>query len=348
MTTIAHEGIRRWAWFLKIPGKVIIGATVASVVAAVGGATYVWQNPPPVGNPGFTGTCLVSNRTLWEEGSGNTWRDCIPGATITVNVTDPNINPGGITGMWNCNGNVATLAANAGGTLPLKVIINYQVAAPNVSRSVRFDNTCFSSSNSNDELDLIIEIRGDGRTFGGGNDGIQVASGANGAGTNSLVVAAYVQCGPREASAHQDGIQHQNGRNVVWVNPEVGGIWANPDNTATTCQGAAGGFDISPISGTVFPQNITVYGARVMACNSGLNIGDASFPTRDITIVDTKVRGQDPFSLAAGQCTSQPPNGICSLTTNPDVTNIVTTNVLCDTYLENGGYGTFAAFPDEG
>ena len=60
--------------------------------------------------------------------------------------------------------------------------------------------------------DIVLDIRGDGRTYGPGDDAIRVMNARPGA--SNLQVEGHADCGGRVGDAHQDGIQVRGGTNV--------------------------------------------------------------------------------------------------------------------------------------
>ena len=115
--------------------------------------------------------------------------------------------------------------------------------------------------------DLILDIRGDGRTYGPGEDAVRITNARPGA--SNLQIEGRADCGGRVGDAHQDGIQVLGGTNITFRNFEVG----NYDAGLSTCQGAGGAFFYSMAS-----TNTRVEGGKYIACNHSLFAGTAGRP----------------------------------------------------------------------
>ena len=155
------------------------------------------------------------------------------------------------------------------GRLPLKVVVRF-------SRGRRFggngaidlDTGCAGDGNPS-TIDLIVLVRGNGRTYGPGRDAFKVRqrAGYNG----GIQLTGHVDCGPRYVGAHQDGVQLQGGRNITFVDFSVGRYHRG----RSTCHGAGGAFFYSGASG-FRPQNIDVVRGRYIACTHSLFTGSGS------------------------------------------------------------------------
>src|SRR5688500_648751 len=106
------------------------------------------------------------------------------------------------------------------GRLPLKVIVRFTVGRRfGGNGAIDLYTGCAGDGNAN-TIDLIVDVRGNGRTYGPGIDAFKVRRGA---GYNrGIQVTGSVQCGPRYGRAHQDGVQVQGGRNITFVDFRVG------------------------------------------------------------------------------------------------------------------------------
>jgi hypothetical protein len=113
--------------------------------------------------------------------------------------------------------------------------------------------------------DLILDIRGDGRTRGPGDDAIRLMNARPGA--SDIVIEGHADCGPRVGFAHQDGIQILGGTNVTFRNFTIGDY----ANGRATCQGAGGIVFYSMPS-----TNVDVVGGRFIGCNHALLAGASS------------------------------------------------------------------------
>jgi hypothetical protein len=164
---------------------------------------------------------------------------------------------------------VCTRPLSSYGPLPLKVIVDFTPGRRyGGNGAIDLTSGCAGDSNTN-TIDLIVDVRGDGRTYGPGVDAMKVRweAGYNA----SIQLTGTVQCGPRyDGSVHSDGVQLQGGRNITFVDFNVG----NYDAGTSTCQGAGGAFFYSGAGGYT-PQNISVVRGRMIACNHALNANQA-------------------------------------------------------------------------
>lgn len=171
--------------------------------------------------------------------------------------------------QWRCTRPIAELATNG---LPLRVVLNYTrpFVPANGGGAAWLGNGCDGDADPA-TVDLILDIRGDGRSYGPGDDAIRLANASPG--PRNLVISGHADCGPRVAPAHQDGVQVLGGLNVTFRNFTIGDY----DNGRATCQGAGGAFFYSGAS-----TNVDVEGGRYIACNHGLLAGWAS-PEANVT-----------------------------------------------------------------
>jgi hypothetical protein len=176
---------------------------------------------------------------------------CVPGRTLTLRNR-----------KFFCNRPLARW-----GRLPLKVIINFTAGRRfGANGAIDLYTGCAGDGNSN-TIDLIVDVRGNGRTYGPGVDAVKVRQRAGY--TRGIQLTGHVDCGPRySAAVHQDGVQLQGGRNITFVDFSVGRYNVG----RSTCQGAGGAFFYSGASG-FRPINIDVVRGRYIACNHSLFAG---------------------------------------------------------------------------
>ncbi len=198
------------------------------------------------------------------------------------------------------------------GTLPLKVDLDFTPAGV---RRERRDRPLHGLRRRRRPatIDLIVDVEGDGVTYGPGVDAFKVRQAA---GYNAgIQLTGHVDCGPRYApDVHQDGVQLQGGRNITFVDFSVG----NYANGRSTCQGAGGAFFYSGASGYV-PTNIDVVRGSYIACNHSLFMGLGSGDVLDADFRSGRTDGSDPLcSQFAGSpaCTGGAPG-------------VTTTSVTC-------------------
>ena len=158
--------------------------------------------------------------------------------------------------MWRCTRPVRDYATNG---LPLRVVMLYTInyRPPTGGGAVQLDTGCVGDGTT--ATDLILDVRGNGRTYGPGEDAVRLTNARPGA--SNLQIEGRADCGGRMGDAHQDGIQILGGTNVTFRNFQVG----NYDAGLSTCQGAGGAFFYSLAS-----TNTRVEGGKYIACNHSL------------------------------------------------------------------------------
>jgi chitodextrinase len=192
--------------------------------------------PPPSG-----GTCTVASTA-----------GCVAGSTLSFKDA-----------QWVC-----TKPLSSYGKLPLKVVVDFTVGRKyGGNGAVDLTTGCAGDGNAQ-TVDLIVDVRGDGKTYGPGVDAMKVRTeaGYNG----GIQLTGHVDCGPKyTASEHPDGVQVQGGRDITFVDFSVG----NYDAGMSTCQGAGGAFFYSNAGGYA-PKNVNVVRGKYIACNHSLFVND--------------------------------------------------------------------------
>ena len=160
---------------------------------------------------------------------------------------------------WRCTRPVSEYATIG---LPLRVVMLYTrpFVPPNGGGAVQLGAGCVGDGSS--ATDLILDIRGDGRTYGPGDDAIRIMNEHPGA--SNLEIEGRADCGPRVGAAHQDGVQVLGGTNITFRSFEIGDYAGG----RATCQGAGGAFFYSGTS-----TNVDVEGGQFIACNHALLAG---------------------------------------------------------------------------
>jgi hypothetical protein len=197
---------------------------------------------------------------------------CVPGRTLTLRNR-----------KFFCNRRLASY-----GRLPLKVVVLFTVGRRfGGNGAIDLYSGCAGDANPT-TIDLIVDVRGNGRSFGPGVDAFKVRQRAGY--LRGIQVTGHVDCGPRyNAAAHQDGVQLQGGRNITFVDFSVGRY-----NTGrSTCQGAGGAFFYSGAMG-YRPTNIRVVRGRYIACNHALFAGLGSGFVRNARFRSGRTDGSDP------------------------------------------------------
>jgi chitodextrinase len=257
----------------------------ATITAATGACTTPPPPPPP------SGSCTVASTA-----------GCVPGSTLTF--TDS---------QFVCNRALAGY-----GKLPLKVVLNYTTGRLyGGNGAVDLVTGCAGDGNAS-TIDLIVDVKGDGRTYGPGKDAFKVRQGAGYSG--GIQLTGHIDCGPKyTASEHQDGVQLQGGRDIAFVDFSVG----NYDAGLSTCQGAGGAFFYSQV-GSYVPTNIDVVRGKYIACNHSLYTnGGTSGDITGAMFRSGRTDGTDPLCT---QYAGAPP---CTGDGDRVTAGVTLTNVTC-------------------
>jgi hypothetical protein len=224
---------------------------------------------------------------------------------------------------WTC-----TQPLTSYGQLPLKVVIDF--TNNQTSFGARLGSGCTGDADSN-TIDLILDVRGNGKTFGTGDDSVRVMNASPGA--SNIQITGRADCGLKQGAAHQDGIHAIGGTNLTFVDFAIG----NYDGGAATCQGAGGVVFFSG-SGSVAPRNMRVIRGKYIGCNHGLLDGDGQQTLPTGSVVDAKFR-TGRYEQATGLCIDpsdgQPYNiSPPCITTNQQVTE---SNLTCQLWNRTTG-----------
>lgn len=293
--------------------KALAALALLAVGGAVGvGATLLVLNDDDGDSPSAT---AAGDGTGTGSGSGGAcdYEDtsgCEAGAEIVLN-----------DGEWTCDQPLAEYAESLGGSLPLKVTARFTTYVETVAGIVDLTSGC--TGDGTDEIDLILDIQGDGRTVGGTGDALTVKIEAT-----DIDITGSIDCGPRGPGAHQDGIQALGASDIAFVDLEVGD-W---EERRSTCTGASAGIDIS-LGGAadLTPTDYRCIRCRVVACRRAINVGESV----NTQVTDGRFRSGNPEEreeeLATGEI------GLCAFgvsTCNVDTTaqdNVFEGNV-CDKF----------------
>jgi len=221
-------------------------------------------DPDPDPDPDPNGGCNLADTS-----------GCVPGSTLNLRDT-----------KFFCDRPLSTY-----GRLPLKVVIDFTPGRPfGGNGAIDLYSGCAGDGNSN-TIDLIVDVEGDGRTYGPGVDAFKVrqAAGYN----NGIQITGHVDCGPRHSPTdHQDGVQLQGGRNIAFVDFSVG----NYATGRSTCQGAGGAFFYSGASGYT-PYNVDVIRGSYIGCNHSLFRGSGTGDVVDGRFRSGRTDGTDPVCV---------------------------------------------------
>jgi chitodextrinase len=235
------------------------------------------------------GGCTVSNTS-----------GCVPRTTLTF-----------MDGQFVCDRPLSSY-----GPLPLKVVADYTPGRRyGGNGAVDLTSGCAGDGNAQ-TIDLIVEVRGDGRTYGPGVDAVKVRLEAGYDG--GIQLTGRADCGPRvDSSAHADGVQLQGGRDITFVDFTIG----NYDAGTSTCQGAGGAFFYSGAGGYT-PQNVSVVRGKYIACNHALNATQArSGSVTNASFRSGRTDGSDPV------CTGFAASPACQ-----DIDNVQHAGVVCQNW----------------
>jgi hypothetical protein len=253
-------------------GLLIVAALLAAagIGLAVGIMLDSGSDDPPASSPPSSSAATDDEPVPLGEGCDHAdTSGCRPGAEIVI--TDS---------QWRCRAPLAQLAREAGGTLPLKVTARFTTFVETAGPVIDLREGC--RGDGTESIDLILDVQGDGRTYGGVNDGVSVKLDAS-----DIDITGNIDCGPRFAESHQDGIQAQGAEDIAFVDLEVGD-W---DEERSTCTGASGGIDISAggLAETT-PVGHQCIRCRVVACRRGLNLG----VSQGVRVIDSRFRSGNP------------------------------------------------------
>jgi hypothetical protein len=243
-------------------------------------------DPDPDPEPNPDGDCTIADTS-----------GCVPGTTLRLTDT-----------RFLCDRPLSSY-----GTLPLKVDLDFTPGRRFGENGAIDLYTGCAGDGDPATIDLIVDVEGDGVTYGPGVDAFKVRQAA---GYNAgIQLTGHIDCGPRYApDVHQDGVQLQGGRNITFVDFSVG----NYANGRSTCQGAGGAFFYSGASGYV-PTNIDVVRGSYIACNHSLFMGLGSGDVLDADFRSGRTDGSDPLCsqfAASPACTGDAPG-------------VTTTSVTC-------------------
>ncbi len=187
------------------------------------------------------GSCVVTDTS-----------GCVPASTLSY--TDKH---------WVCSAPISSY-----GQLPVRVVLNFtkNYVPPSGSGVVQLSNGCTGDSNSS-SIDLILDVRGNGQTYGAGDDAIRITYHSPGA--RNLQITGKANCGKKQANRHQDGIQALGGTDITFA----GFVLGEYDAGYATCQGAGAGLFYSS-AGNTSPKNMKIVGGKYIACNRAVRDGN--------------------------------------------------------------------------
>jgi hypothetical protein len=216
---------------------------------------------------------------------------------------------------FSCSGPLAQIAARNGiggrkGRLPLLVRVNFTTYV-NVSPGViDLHDGCRGDGKSR-TIDLILQVKGDGRTVGGTGNAIKVRTTAR-----DIQITGYANCGPRSSSAHQDGAQIQGGRRIEFIDFE----WGNWKTKTATCQGAAGTFVPGSVNNHPVDR-VACIRCRSVSCNHGMLISESN----RTLVQDSRWRSGNPADRTVSLATGV--TGLCNFGSPPCLRDSLARNV---------------------
>ncbi|MGH3023268.1 MAG: hypothetical protein ACRDNI_06390 [Gaiellaceae bacterium] len=157
---------------------------------------------------------------------------------------------------WECRGSLRRY-----GRLPIKVIS--RMPNPGNGDAIRLIG-CRGDGNAS-TVDLILDVRGNGRGRGTGYDAIKI-----GQSSRDLVVTGHAECGRKRGDFHQDVVQAMSGTRITFRRFRSG----NPRAHEWTCWGAGGGWFVAHGNG-VIPRRVVCVRCRIAAYNQVMRIHDS-------------------------------------------------------------------------
>ena len=225
---------------LKLPGR-LRRLTVSLTVTVAVVAAFAVPASTSLGSSGAALACTVTDTS-----------GCVAATTLSYTNT-----------YWVCSAPISSY-----GQLPLRVVLNFTTnyVPPQGSGVVQLSNGCTGDSNSS-SIDLILDVRGNGKTYGAGDDAIRITYHTPGA--RNLQITGKANCGKKQANRHQDGIQALGGTDITFAGFELGDY----DAGNATCQGAGAGLFYSS-AGDTSPKNMKIIGGKYIACNRAVRDGN--------------------------------------------------------------------------
>jgi hypothetical protein len=174
-----------------------------------------------------------------------------PPARTTITTTRP----------WSCGGSLAAF-----GPLPVKVVSTITNAGPNDNDNAINLRGCHGDGDPA-TVDLILDIRGNGRDVGTSYDAIRIGQNAR-----DLVVTGNAECGARNSnpSIHQDIVQALSGNRIEFRDFASG----NPFTGRWTCWGAGGGWYVTWANGSI-PTDLVCLRCVLATFNQNLRIDES-------------------------------------------------------------------------
>ncbi len=218
---------------------------------------------------------------------------CVPASEIVLTNT-----------AWTCTQPLASY-----GALPLKVTIN--ATQPYGGTGVTLSTGCAGDQDPN-TIDLIVDVKGDGLTYGPNQDALKtkLQAGYNG----GIQLTGKGNCGPRASTnGHQDGVQAQGGRDISFVDLFIGDY----DNGISTCQGAGGAFFYSGANGYSAVNHHIIRG-KYIGCVHGLGGTPSTGSVSNAFFRSGRNDGTDPV------CVGYNAPRVC-----PPASSLVVVNIVC-------------------
>jgi hypothetical protein len=174
-----------------------------------------------------------------------------PPAATTITTTRP----------WSCTGSLASF-----GELPVKVVSTIANAGPNDNDNAINLRGCHGDGDPA-TVDLILDIRGNGRDVGTSYDTVRIGQNAR-----DLVVTGNAECGARNSnpSIHQDIVQALSGNRIEFRDFTSG----NPFTGRWTCWGAGGGWYVTWANGSI-PTDLICLRCVLATFNQNLRIDES-------------------------------------------------------------------------
>jgi hypothetical protein len=206
---------------------------------------------------GLPGTCTVADTS-----------GCVAGSTLSF-----------VDETWTCDQPLSNY-----GTLPLRVELDFTDNSTDFG--VRLDTGCTGDGDP-ETIDLILDVRGDGQTYGTFDDAVRTTNALPG--PTDLQITGHADCGKKQGGAHQDGLHAIGGTDITFVDFTIGDY----EGGLATCM-AAGGVVFYSGAGSVAPQNLHIVRGEYIGCNHALLNGNRPNDTGSAT--DAKFRSGRNFT----------------------------------------------------
>jgi len=229
-----------------LPHETITGPTTTITDTTITTVTVTEPPPTTTTEPTPPGDLVCTTENYWNEVENKqawTWDECKVGTVIEVTNEE-----------WACREPIANY-----GPLPIKVVSRWSIPNPSGSPNIAISINSGCTASAGTAINLIPDVQG----VSGGqiSDAFKTRQVP---GPQNIRLTGRLGCGDRLAADHQDGVQLQGGREIAFVNMDVGGDYEAGE---ANCQGAGGAFFWS-INETL----AVILGGTYIGCNHALDV----------------------------------------------------------------------------